>query len=222
MKKNFKKTNNKKGFSLVELLVVALIFFILTGIVLFKQGKFSSDVLITSTAYELALFIREAQVYGVGSRVQVGATTDSRLAYGVHFVDVTGDEREATLFADKPDSSGVFSYDYNPVRDGDILINKIEFKRDQIIHDFCGIDETNTAICKADGLTALNITFVKPDLNAKVIGIPSSGVPYEYVNGAIIKVRSSLGDKCRTIRVNSLGQISLDPVITGTTGCETS
>ena len=218
-KKCSKKTNYKKGFSLVELLVVALIFFILTGIVLFKQGKFSSDVLITSTAYELALFIREAQVYGVGSKVQVGATSNSRFAYGVYFSDVAGGDREATLFADVPDSSGNFDYDYDG---GDILINKIQFKREQIIHDFCGINETSTAICKADGLSALNITFVKPDLNARVIGIPSSGIPYEYVNGAIIKVRSSLGDKCRTIRVNPLGQISLDPVVTGMTGCESS
>lgn len=223
MKKNFfKKTNYKKGFSLVELLVVAAIFFILTGIVLFKQGKFSSDVLITSTAYELALFIREAQVYGVGSKVQVGAS-NSRFAYGVYFADVSGGDREATLFADVPSvATGEFNFAYNLVSDGDIYINKIQFKREQIIHDFCGIDESNTAICKSGGLSALNITFVKPDLNARVIGIPSSGVPYEYVNGAIIKVRSSLGDKCRTIRVNPLGQISLDTVITGRTGCESS
>lgn len=212
MKKNI---NYKKGFSLIELLVVTLIFFILTGIVLFKQGKFSSDILITSTAYELALFIREAQVYGVGSKVQVGAS-NSRFAYGVNFSNTSN--TEATLFADVPDSSGIFDYKYDS--SSDVLINKIQFKKEQVIHDFCGLN-SSTEFCKVDGLSSLNVAFVKPDLNAKVFGIVR-GSRVEYTGGAVIKVKSSLGDKCRTIMINPLGQISIKPVETGRTGCESS
>ncbi len=220
MKKNFfKKTNYKKGFSLVELLVVTLIFFILTGIVLFRQGKFSSDILITSTAYELALFIREAQVYGVGSKINPGSSSNSRFAYGVHFSNSALGTKEVTLFADVPNSSGVFDYKYDS--SSDVLVNKIQFKQEQVIHDFCGI-KNSTEYCKGDGVvSSLNIAFEKPDLNAKIFGIVR-GSTVEYTEGAVIRIKSSLGDKCRTVRINPLGQISIDPVVSGTTGCERS
>lgn len=222
MKKYFSKknTNHQKGFSLVELLVVTLIFFILTGIVLFKQGKFSSDILITSTAYELALFLREAQVYGVGSKVNLSDPTNTRLAYGVYFSDALGGDRKATLFADVPNpETGNFDYVYDS-EDGDIFINEIQFKREQLIDDFCGIDGSSTEVCKSSGLKSLNIAFVKPDLNARVTGKTEFGGTVTYINGAIIKVKSSLGDKCRTIKVNALGQISIQPVLSSGTGCE--
>jgi len=68
---NTSKENINKftgGFSLVEMLVVVAIFFTISSVVLFRQSKFSSDISITNAAYDVALVIREAQVYGTGSK----------------------------------------------------------------------------------------------------------------------------------------------------------
>ena len=84
----FLKPTNR-GFSLVELLVVISIFTIISSVVVFRQSKFSSDILITNLAYQMALEIREAQTYGIGVKsvdnpVIIG-DSKFKYGYGIHF-----------------------------------------------------------------------------------------------------------------------------------------
>ncbi len=118
-------TNTKKGFTLLELLFVIGIFSILTSIVIYNYGNFNNNIIVSNLAYEVALEIRQAQVYGLGVR----GVSDSYLPsdvdsfntrYGVFF-EVIGGEKNAAFMTfadfypanfdqddiDSPDGNGV-------------------------------------------------------------------------------------------------------------------
>ena len=84
-----------KGFTLVEMLSVLAIFSILTSVVVFNYNKFRSDTILTNMAYEVALSIREAQIYGVSARQS--APIDYKVPYGIF---IPKDSEQYYLFAD--------------------------------------------------------------------------------------------------------------------------
>lgn len=75
------------GFTLLEMLVVLGIFAIMTSITVFNYDKFRSQTILINMAYEVALSIRESQIYGVSVRSPDNSSTseDFRYPYGVHF-----------------------------------------------------------------------------------------------------------------------------------------
>lgn len=72
-----------RGVTLVELLVVLSIIGILTAVVVTSQSTFNKTILLSNTAYDVALAMRSAETYGLGSRVAQGGVTNS--GYGIHF-----------------------------------------------------------------------------------------------------------------------------------------
>ncbi|MEI8339623.1 MAG: type II secretion system protein [bacterium] len=72
------------GFTLIELMVTLSIFVIVSGIVLFNQGKFNSSIVLTNLAYDVALGIRQAQIFGVSGKVGSSAL-GIKPQYGVNF-----------------------------------------------------------------------------------------------------------------------------------------
>ncbi len=216
--KGYKKITTK-GFSLVELLVVVSIFLIISGVTLFRQSKFSSDILITNTAYEIALAVREAQTYGVGSKLNANPN-DRKRSFGVYF---SSDASQFLLYSESPNTDGTYDSLFSaidPVKYN--IVSTIVLNREQKLLDFCGIDTNNnpaTVECIRNGdLDSLDISFVKPSLNAILSG--RNGGSIKRYNEAKIIIQSSLGDKCRTVTVNTVGQISVIPVVAGATGCE--
>ena len=197
-----KKTNT--GFSLVELLMVSAIFFIILGVTLFKQSRFSSDILISNTAYDVALSIREAQVFGVGSR-EADVDPSLPLAYGVHFE--IGEKGSYKTFLDGREGSQDYVYTAGEE------IENISLTREQKIKEF--------AVANADGVwdypDSADIVFKKPDLDARIRpNGDSGGVTHPEIR---IMVQSSLGDKCRIVSVTSVGQISVLPVCSAEDTC---
>jgi prepilin-type N-terminal cleavage/methylation domain-containing protein len=92
-------TCGKKGFSLPELIIVIAIFAIITTIAMFDQARLNSSTLLTNMAYEIALSVREAQVYGIGVRDSSFSTTATGIfsgQYGAHFNIAT--PREVMVF----------------------------------------------------------------------------------------------------------------------------
>src|SRR5579872_625888 len=90
----------RRGFTLVELLVVVAVITIITAFILFSQNKFDSSTLMRSLAYSVALSIRQAQLYGVSVRADTatGATNPFAPGYGIYMS--SGDLSHYYIFSD--------------------------------------------------------------------------------------------------------------------------
>ena len=94
-------TPTNKGFTLIEMITVLAIFTIMTSIVIFNHNKFTSETILTNMAYEVALSVREAQIYGVSVRNPAGVSgSDFNKEFGIHFPYVAGGSADYYLFAD--------------------------------------------------------------------------------------------------------------------------
>ena len=82
MFKNFHKNKYNSGVTLIELMVVIIIFMIVTSITIFNYGKFRSSLSIQNLADDIALSVRRAQGFAIGVRGSGGSFTPG---YGVHY-----------------------------------------------------------------------------------------------------------------------------------------
>jgi len=95
-----------RGFTLIELLVVTAIIVIITGVILADNNRFGGVVQLQNLAYDVALSIREAQVYGI-SVAGLGASGNPfGSGYGMHFDVSTPQQYE--LFTDTA-GSGIYA-----------------------------------------------------------------------------------------------------------------
>lgn len=163
------------GFTLVELLIVLTIITVISGVVLLNQSSFNKTLVLTNTAYDVALTLRSAQVYGLGSRV-TGTVTNA--GYGVNFQKVN--PNSFILFSDTYPSPSVLS-ECHPTSDAsapDAQPGDCAFQVDQnekvneyvlgngiVISDFCAERQGNWSCAYAQGgeLSSLDIIFARPN-----------------------------------------------------------
>ncbi len=81
MRKKIPQT--QRGFTLIEMLVSVAIFTVMTTYLIVKYGTFNQGILLTNTAYDMALTMRQAQNYGINT--QQAQTGDFSQGFGVSF-----------------------------------------------------------------------------------------------------------------------------------------
>lgn len=187
-----------RGFSLIELLVVVGIFAMISSVILANHNRFNSSVLLGSLAYNIALSIREAQVYGLSvkqfsSQFQVG--------YGVRF---TTGAPSYSLFADVSQNGNPPNKKYDVT---DSIVDTYSVGQGHVIQKFCGETSSQVQQC-SDGSTAvtidhLDIVFFRPEPDANI----SSSEPGYYSRAIIIVASPNLNT--RTITIASTGQITV-------------
>lgn len=187
------RTRFVRAFSLIELLVVMAIFSVISLIVLVNHSRFNSSVLLGSLAYNIALSVREAQVYGVsvqqfGSSFQVG--------YGVHLAG----NSSYIFFADRNTPP---NKQYDSATDA--VIKNYSLNRQHSIARFCGVTSTDVWHCSDDNvpITFLDIVFLRPDPDAYM-----KSDQFDGYSRAVITVRSNSGEE-RVVTVASTGQIAV-------------
>lgn len=179
-----------RGFSLLEVLITSAIIGIVTAIVVVKYGAFNSTILLKNQAFEVAIAIREAQVYSISTR---GESNAFRNDYGV-FVDVSsGSTNSVVLFIDS-DEDGMYD------TSSDITVETLTLDSRFEISDFC-VDVSGANDCSLDTLA---ITFTRPDFDAN-IKADSSVFP----DASITLSSLSGGSFTRTVTVSATGQISV-------------
>ncbi len=180
-----------RGFSLIELLVVVGIFVVITGVVLANNARFNSSVLLGNAAYDVALSVRQAQVYGLSTQVHQGVF---QVGYGMHFAGPV----EYLLFADLDSNKR-----YDPATDQ--IVQTYALGRGHTVYRYCGQKSDGTEDCTDNqaAITHLDIAFLRPNPDSTITA--DSPAPY---SSAKITLRSASGET-RTVSVQSTGQISV-------------
>jgi Tfp pilus assembly protein FimT len=182
-----------RGFSIIELLVVTGIFTVITGVVLANNAQFNSSVLLGNAAYDIALSIRQAQVYGLSTQAYSG---EFQVGYGVHVTPGTG----YLMFADLDDDQNK-RYDAGV----DQVVESYALGRGYRISRFCGTLSDSTEECSDTdaALTHIDIGFLRPNPDATITG---DGVT--LYSSAYILIESRSGEQ-RKVAIQSTGQISV-------------
>ena len=179
-----------RGFSLVELLVVVAIFIIITSVILWNQNKYSSNAAIDNLAFQIALSIRQAQVYGLSVR-QANSSASFDTAFGIQFD--CADPTHFVLFSDQ-DKDGIYD-------GGDIEVSKYNLENKNTISQISF--STGNLTCNNQSNLKSFITFKRPNPEA-IIKNNIQGAQQNYTN---ITVTSALKDRSRVIVVTQSGQI---------------
>lgn len=207
------------GFTLVELMVSISIFAVMTLVVMLKQSDFSGSTLLTNAAYEVALLIRKAQTYGLNVReLQLdNGTKLFNIGYGVHVEQQGGTPlRTFVLFADLPPnpslpigSGNLPDGRYDP--DTDIAIEELTLKKEFSVSQYCAHTPSGSDHdCYQAGMEWMDISFVRPNPEAKIKGQWGDEMGYRYARADITLAFNGDSSKSKTIRVEETGQISID------------
>ena len=197
--KNLKLKTGPRGFTLIELLVVVGIITVITSIVLVSNAKYGGAVLLQNLAYDIALSIRQAQVYGISVR-SFNASNFS-VGYGMHFA--VSDNTHYELFADA-DNNGLFSD-----ASENVSPSPYEIGRGYKIKSLCATDSGNES-CTFD---TLDIIFKRPEPDARITARNGSGQTcvqntQECKEEARVVVESPRGQDL-SIVIDATGQISV-------------
>ena len=188
----------KAGFTLVEMIVTVGIFAVITSVVFAGYRDFDGGIVLTNLAYEIAITIRQAQVYGLSVRDASGGPSPFNVRYGIHLPGLI--PNAFILFADVNDDQTYTSLVTPPE-----LIENLSITRGNIIDDFCGTIAPGVSECaKTGGITWLDIMFLRPDPDA--LFRSSTGAVYQ---SATVVVKSPRTNGTKTITVLSTGQISV-------------
>lgn len=193
----------RRGYSLVELLVVLAIIGLVTIMAMTNQNNFNKSLILANTAYDIALTIRSAEGYGVSNRF---AGTNANVAYGVHFdstklgsfmlfADTSGIAACAGKAPDCTTGDNIYTFPSDTIVQTYALGNAITIKK------FCCTSNSGT-VCSDEGnnpINVLDILFRRPNLvaalNSNLSSCTSARVIIKSIDGTLrcIKVTGASG-----------------------------
>lgn len=186
----------RRGFTLIELMVVLAIVAAVTATVLTSQSSFNKTLILANTAYDIALTLRSVQTYGIGNRAVGGAVG---AGYGLHFQ--RGTLGTFTVFADTFPSPSCETPDCKPgnktyENGSDAFVQTYTLGNGMTISNFCAF--SGGWSCES---SSLDIVFARPNPDAF---ISANGSSY---SAACVTISSPQGG-AKYISVASSGQIT--------------
>ena len=196
----------KRGFTLIELLVVVGIIIVITGLVLANTNQFGGQTLLQNLSYDIALSLREAQVYGISVRSNSGSFNNG---YGMHFNINT--PASYNLFSDVA-QTGIYT------TGEDVAPSPYAIGQSFKISKLC---ITSAAGIESCAISTLDILFIRPEpdacISANGVTDVTSGNVYACISTAQrarIVVTSPRGEYMNVI-IYANGQISVQNNATG-------
>ncbi len=200
-----------EGFTLLEMLVVLAIIMVVTLVAITSQNSFNKTLILSNTAFDIALSIRSAAAYGLGSRGVSLGTANANAPYGLNFV--TNTPTSYTLFADTMPNACAGQLPNCRIGNGvytassDIRIESYSLNNGIRVSDMCVVSGS-TKLCansgQGIGITSLDITFSRP--NSDPI-ITANGASSPIYSSACIALTSPQGG-FRYISVGTSGTIA--------------
>jgi len=202
-----------RAFTLIELLVVCAIIIVISAVVLIDNNKFGGQVILENLAYDVALSVRQTQVYGIAVE-RFGQSTFTA-GYGMHFS--LSDPTHYILFADL-EGTGVFDSGF-PISQtyptGEVVSpSPYTLTQGYSIQSLCTVPQVGgSSTCTP--VTTIDIMFQRPEPNAYISAA---------VTGAPVSCIQDLGFACNyeaqitllsprgatsTVVVDETGQISV-------------
>jgi type II secretory pathway pseudopilin PulG len=203
-----KANEAKAGFTIFEIIIVVAVSVAIMSVVMANQSRFRRTLDLTNSAYETALAIREAQVYGTSVR---GSPGNFESGYGIHINKTT--PGSFFLFRDRSPASNVGNGKWDAGLD--TLISTYKFRGNVLISNFCrigpsaGFDNCWKDLGVGQQIDTMDIAFQRPDPAAKlsVTGCSACGQSVPTRSGTITLSLPN-GDS-RIIEILSNGQIAV-------------
>lgn len=195
---------NNRGFSILEVLITAAIVSVITAMVVFKYGSFNNSVLLKDQAYEMALNIREAQVFAVSVR---GESGQFREDYGLYFTLAA--PQQYVLFQDNGDvvENGKHRAYYDI---GEGIGKPYAVDSRFQIKKICVNIVSSTNLCPAT-VDDISVTFKRPDFDAHFASVSGKNAGLSVNNARILLSGANSGTTdTRTIVISTTGQISIE------------
>ncbi len=197
---------SRKGLTLIELIVVMTIATIIMTSLVVQQGKWNDELAVRTQAYELALMIRQAQIYSLGVREDTGGAGGDKfnIGYGMH-IDTRGAANDRYIFFADRDGDKKYS------GSGEDIENKV-FTRGVTVNKVCNgslsIPLPSNCGTGPSAARAVDISFFRPLPNAYIKFLDNGGSVVPLSPPAFLKVQSA-GGQTVVIKVETNGQISI-------------
>jgi prepilin-type N-terminal cleavage/methylation domain-containing protein len=201
----------RQGFTLIELLVVVAVIILVSAVIFANNNRFGGAALLQNLAYDIALSVREAQVYGISVKQNSQGTFSA--GYGMHFA--LANSTTYNLFSDFKNGAGQLSSDGLYEAGEDVKPSPYKIGRSYYISKLCVTPASGPPEICSPTVQKIDILFIRPDPDA-YISINSTALT--FVNGVVvggspnmqarIVVASPRGDFMSVI-VSQNGQISV-------------
>ncbi len=173
------------------------IFVVVTSVILANNAQFGGAILLRNLAYDIALSVRQAQIYGIS--VYRFGSSNFNAGYGMHF-DISS-PATYVLFADAVAVNGVY--------DQGELVASTDIGRGYQITALCATQNGNESC----GYNTLDVLFKRPEPDARITARNGSGQsctenPIQCKESARIVVTSPRGDTSSVV-VEAVGQIGV-------------
>lgn len=173
------------------MMVVTAIFMILSGVVLSTNARFGQTIILQNLGHDMALTVRQAQVYGIAVRRYQGVNFD--VGYGMHFVSTpVGGQSIYELYGDA-NANGVY--------DAGETVTSTTVRGGYRVADICARASNGIDQC---GLSSIDILFRRPEPDALI----RRSVGASLDDRARIIIESNRGDRIEVV-VEASGQISV-------------
>lgn len=183
-------------------MVVTAVMVVVTTMILADNNRFGGVVLLENLAYDVALSVREAQVYGISVQRFGGSNFDA--GFGVHF-DISSPQTYV-VFGDGITPNGLYDCPQPGTSDCE-LVQATTISNGYRIGDLCVTPPSGTETC---GAAKVDVLFQRPEPDASI----SLGENSCLLNGGLCEGRARVilvsprGDTMSVI-VESNGQISV-------------
>jgi prepilin-type N-terminal cleavage/methylation domain-containing protein len=201
-----------RGFSILEILVVAAIIAVLSAVIIVGQTTFTRTLILNNTVADVGLSIRNAQIFGIGSRT-IGPASNT--GYGLDFSIANlgsyvffgdTDPLASCSFPSCRPGDGVYTED-------DSEVQTYTLNNGMTISNFCAFTSGGASYCRNGGTNAvehMTLVFARPNTYSiigagDIGGGDTSGGGAPFIS-ACIEVASPQGTT-RSLLITQVGEI---------------